>query len=234
MITLRPGNERGHFDFGWLDTRHTFSFGRYVDRRWTSFSALRVINDDLIAPGMGFGLHPHDSMEIISYVVAGELAHRDTLGNTRTIGVGEVQAMSAGTGLEHSEFNPSATTRTRLVQVWIRPASFGTPPSYDQKKFMVLEQPDRVHVLVSPDGRDGSLRMLQDAVMRAALFVAPSTHSIPLAKGRSAWVQVVGGSLELDGHTLRDGDGAGIVDQERFELRASGSEPAHVLLFDLP
>jgi redox-sensitive bicupin YhaK (pirin superfamily) len=136
--------------------------------------------------------------------------------------------------LEHSEFNPSATTRTRLVQVWIRPASFGTPPSYEQKKFMVLERPDRVHVVVSPDGRDGSLRIRQDAVMSAALLVARSTHSVPLAKGRSAWVQVVGGTLELDGRVLRDGDGAGIVDQERFELRAAGSEPAHVLLFDLP
>ncbi|MCX5689080.1 MAG: pirin family protein, partial [Planctomycetota bacterium] len=187
MIQVRKSSERGHFEFGWLDTFHTFSFGRYVDRRWMGFSAMRVLNDDLIAPGQGFGEHPHDNMEIISYIVSGQLAHRDSLGNVRTINPGEIQAMSAGSGVEHSEFNPSSTQRTRLIQTWIRPAATDTVPGYDQKQFPIHDEPGKFHLLVSPDGAEGSLRIGQDARMWAGIFTTQTQVAIPAAAGRNLW-----------------------------------------------
>jgi len=236
MALVRKSSDRGHFDFGWLDTHHTFSFGRYVDRQWMGFSVLRVINDDLIAPGAGFGEHPHDNMEIISYIVAGKLAHRDTLGNVRTISPGEVQAMSAGTGLEHSEFNPSTTERTRLIQVWVKPARPSTAPGYDQRMFAIHSQPGRLHLLVSPDGSDQSLRIGQDACMWAGVFHTEHALDLPVAPGRRVWVQVVGGRLSLGEHVLEDGDGAALTGDERPLVKAMGTAdaPCHVLIFDLP
>jgi redox-sensitive bicupin YhaK (pirin superfamily) len=236
MVQVRKNGERGHFDFGWLDTFHTFSFGRYVDRRWMGFSTMRVLNDDLIAPGQGFGLHPHDNMEIISYVVSGQLAHRDSLGNVRTISPGEIQAMSAGSGLEHSEFNPSATQRTRLIQTWIRPAVTDTVPRYDQKQFPVHDEPGKLHLLASPDGEAGSLRIGQDARMWAGVFPKQVTIEVPAASGRSLWLQVVGGRVQLGEHLLEDGDGAAITGGECPVLTAlpGADAAAHVLLFDLP
>jgi redox-sensitive bicupin YhaK (pirin superfamily) len=236
MIQVRKGSDRGHFDFGWLDTFHTFSFGRYVDRRWMGWSAMRVLNDDLIAPGQGFGLHPHDNMEIISYIVSGQLAHRDSLGNVRTISPGEIQAMSAGSGLEHSEFNPSSTQRTRLIQTWIRPALTDTVPGYGQKQFPVHDETGKFHLLVSPDGAAGSLRIGQDARMWAGVFPLQIKVAIPAAAGRNIWLQVIGASVQLGEHLLEDGDGAAISGGELPVLTAlpRGDIAAHILLFELP
>lgn len=236
MIQVRKGGDRGHFDFGWLDTFHTFSFGRYIDRRWMGFSAMRVLNDDLIAPGQGFGQHPHDNMEIISYIVSGQLAHRDSLGNVRTISPGEIQAMSAGSGLEHSEFNPSSTQRTRLIQTWIRPTTHDTTPSYDQKQFPVHDQPGTLHLLASPDGEGGSLRIGQDARMWAGVFPTRATVTLPGAAARNRWLQVVGGRVQLGDQVLDDGDGAAIIGEDGLSMTALpfADAAAHVLFFDLP
>lgn len=236
MLTLRKSSDRGHFDFGWLDTKHTFSFGHYVDRNWMGFRSLRVINEDLIAPGKGFGEHPHDNMEIISYMAAGSLAHRDTLGSVQSISPGEVQRMSAGTGLEHSEFNPSATEPAHLLQIWIKPAQRGVRPGYDQKKFPIAEEPNRLHELVSPDGRNGSLIINQDARLFASKLTKGTSIPYDFGAGRYGWVQVIKGTVQVrDGGTLQatlgPGDAAGLSDQSHVDLKAS--EEAELLFFDL-
>lgn len=231
MITLRPSAQRGHFDFGWLDTYHTFSFGHYRDYNWMGFRSLRVINEDYIAPGMGFGEHPHENMEIISYIAGGEMAHKDTLGNIETITRGEVQRMSAGSGIEHSEFNPSKSEKTHLIQIWLRPSVRDVTPGYEQRKFPIDQKKNQLHLLVSQDGRDGSLTMGQDASLYAAKVDAGFEETYALAKARHAWVQVIKGSLTINGQTLSAGDGAGISDETGLSIIAT--QESEFLLFDL-
>jgi redox-sensitive bicupin YhaK (pirin superfamily) len=234
MITVRRSRERGRFDFGWLKTSHTFSFGEYHDPEWMGFGPLRVINEDYVAPGQGFGTHPHRDMEIITYVVSGALAHRDSLGHQQSVTPGEVQRMSAGTGIEHSEFNPSNTEPVHLLQIWIRPAQRGQAPSYEQKRFEGPHTQGVLGVLASPDARGGSVRIGQDALMMGAKLASGQSAAHAIAPGRRAWVQVVKGGVTLKGgEALSAGDGAGLVDEKGLEI-AAGVDGAEVLVFDLP
>lgn len=232
-LVLRRSAARGHFNHGWLDTRHTFSFGQYQDAAWMGFRALRVINEDRIAPGQGFGEHPHDNMEIISYIPAGggSLAHRDTLGTVQSLGPGEVQRMSAGSGLEHSEFNPSATQATHLIQIWLKPSVRNAAPTYDQRKFPIHEERNTLHLLVSPDARSGSMVIQQDALLSAASVDAGWSRDVAIAPGRHAWLQVVSGELALNSVALAAGDGVAVSNTQRLSLHAKAA--AEFLLFDL-
>lgn len=227
MITVRPSEARGKANFGWLDSRHTFSFGQYLDPAHMGFGHLRVVNEDRVLPGRGFGTHPHRDMEIISYVVDGELAHRDTLGTGSVIRPGEVQIMSAGTGIAHSELNPSPSNPVHFLQIWIQPARTGASPRYDQRAFSTEPGIRRV---VSPDGRDGSLTIGQDAELFRALLPAGSRWTHPVSRPR-AWVQVVRGELSVSGTPLRPGDGAAITGEPSLELVATTEVEA--LIFDL-
>ena len=231
MIQLRRGGERGHFSHGWLDTYHTFSFADYYDPRHMGFSVLRVINEDFVAPGQGFPMHAHRDMEIITWILEGALEHKDNLGTGSVIRPGEIQRMSAGTGIRHSEFNPSKREPVHLLQIWILPNRPGVTPSYEQKRFEDVELANRLRLVASPDGRDGSVTIHQDALVLAArLNGGELTHA--LAPGRRAWVQVARGEIALNGRRLAAGDGAGVEDEPRAVL-AAGDE-AEVLLFDLP
>src|SRR5262245_48898036 len=198
MITIRRSGERGHFDHGWLDTYHTFSFADYHDPRFMGFRSLRVINEDRVAPGRGFGQHPHRDMEILTYVLSGELEHRDSIGNQGVIRPGEVQYMAAGTGIEHSEFNPSKTEPVHLMQIWIVPDHKGVTPQYEQRPFPKLTQAGELTLLASPDGRRDSIKINQDAALYAATLRAGQTVRHDLATGRAAWIQVLRGALELE------------------------------------
>lgn len=232
MITVRKATERGTTRLSWLDSRHTFSFNTYLDPEWMGFGPLRVINDDVVAPGGGFGTHGHRDMEILSFVVAGRLEHRDSLGNGSVITPGEVQRMSAGTGTRHSEFNPSPSEPSRFLQVWIEPDTHGLPPSYEQRAFI---DPDRegVAVLVaSRDGRDGSLTIHQDANVYTAKLAADRALEVPLAAGRAAWVQVVTGDADVNGVPLSEGDGAAIAGEPALRLTAASQ--TQTIIFDLP
>ena len=233
MITVRKSDERGHFDHGWLDTRHTFSFTDYRDERFMGFSDLRVINEDRVKPGQGFGTHGHRDMEILSYVLDGELGHRDSMGNGSTIRPGEVQRMSAGTGVTHSEMNPSRENPVHFLQIWILPAKRGIRPGYEQRAFPDAERRGRLRILASADGRDGSVTIHQDATMLGAIL-APGDrvlHEIPA--GRVAWVQVARGEVSVNGKQLRAGDGLSAVDEPSLEIQGGGSGDADVLVFDL-
>ena len=231
MIRVRKSAERGHFDHGWLDTRHTFSFSRYYDPRHMGFRALRVINEDRVQPGQGFGTHRHEDMEIVTYVLSGALAHRDSLGTGSTIRPGELQRMTAGTGIAHSEFNASPTEPVHFYQIWLQPQRNGMEPSYEQRAFPEQERRNRLRLVASPDGSDGSLTIHQDA----RLFLATLhegreiTHEIP--PGRHAWVQILRGDVSLSGLTLSAGDGAAFSDEPGLTIRANGA--SEVLLFDL-
>jgi redox-sensitive bicupin YhaK (pirin superfamily) len=231
MMAIRGATERGRFDHGWLDTRHTFSFGRYVDRRHMGFRALRVINEDWIKPGPGFGAHPHEDMEIVTYVLEGALEHRDSLGSGGTIRPGELQRMTAGTGIMHSEVNPSPAEPVHLYQIWILPERAGLEPSYEQRAFPEEERRNRLRVVASPDGRDGSLTIQQDATLHLGTLEAGGEVSHSLASGRHAWLQVLRGAVHLNGRRLAGGDGAAISDEPALAIKAEG--PAEVLLFDL-
>ncbi|HKQ48283.1 MAG TPA: pirin family protein [Phycisphaerae bacterium] len=231
MMTIRRGNDRGHFDHGWLDTYHSFSFADYHDPRFMGFRSLRVINEDRVRPGQGFGEHPHRDMEILTYVLSGSLEHRDNLGNGSIIQPGEVQYMSAGTGILHSEFNPSKTDSVHLMQIWIRPNRKGTLPRYEQRKFPSLSAAGSLTLLASADGRGGSIEIQQDAELHAATLRAGQGARHRLAAGRGAWVQVLRGSTTLNGESLQAGDGAMVVDQSDVELLAASD--AEILLFDL-
>jgi quercetin 2,3-dioxygenase len=231
MLTLRKSSERGHANHGWLDTYHTFSFADYHDRAYMGFSELRVINEDTIAPGEGFGTHPHRDMEILTYVLSGELAHKDSMGNGRTIKAGEVQGMSAGTGITHSEFNASSTEPCHLLQIWILPHTKNVTPAYgewypsgDEKKGWVLT--------ASGDGAKGSILIHQDARMYLTVAEEDKILPLPLQTGRSGWLQVAKGEAELAGQKLVAGDGLSFSASEAKEIRVKkGSE---ILLFDLP
>jgi redox-sensitive bicupin YhaK (pirin superfamily) len=231
-ITLRRAAERGHADHGWLDTRHTFSFGDYYDPRHLGFRALRVINEDVVAPGRGFPTHPHRDMEIVTYVLQGALAHRDSLGNGSVIRPGEVQRMSAGTGVRHSETNASATEPVHLLQVWIEPDVEGLTPSYEQKAFGDEDRRGRLRLVASPDGADGALTIHQDARVYATVLDPGRRVVHALAPGRHAWVHVARGALTLNGHALVAGDGAAVSGEAALTL--TGDAAAEALLLDLP
>ncbi|MFA6545745.1 MAG: pirin family protein [Limisphaerales bacterium] len=230
MITLRPAHERGHADHGWLDSWHTFSFADYHDPRHMGFRGLRVINDDIIAGGGGFGMHPHRDMEIITYVLRGALQHRDSMGNTAVMRAGDAQQMSAGTGVRHSEFNHSPNEPLRLLQIWIQPEHKGVKPSYAEKSF-ASAAPGQLHLVASRAGRDGSLSIHQDADVWLAKFAGGETFSHTLRPGRHAWLQVAEGEVTLNGAPLKAGDGAAISEESALTLTGRG--PSQVLLFDL-
>lgn len=231
MITIRRSNERGHFNHGWLDTYHTFSFADYQDPQHMGFKSLRVINEDRVAPGQGFGRHPHRDMEILTYVLSGELEHRDSMGNGEVIRPGEVQYMAAGTGVEHSEFNPSATQPVHLMQIWIRPDRRGATPRYEQRQFPSLSSAGALTLLASPDGRAGSIAINQNALLLAATLERGQEAAYALAADRSAWIQVLRGSIEVNGTALRAGDGASVVDEASVTITADAD--AEILFFDL-
>ena len=223
MLTIRRSEDRGHFDHGWLDTRHTFSFADYRDQRFMGFSDLRVINEDRVKPGQGFGTHGHRDMEILSYVLEGELGHRDSMGNGSTIRPGEVQRMSAGTGVTHSEQNPSREHPVHFLQISDPPGPQGIRPGYEQRAFPAEERRGRLRVLASADGRDGSVTIHQDAAMLGAIL-APGDrvrHEIPA--GRVAWVQVARGEVAVNGQRLRAGDGLSAVDEATLEVVGEGT-----------
>ena len=231
MINVRRSAERGHFDHGWLETYHTFSFADYIDRKHVGFRSLRVINEDRVAPGQGFGMHPHKDMEILTFVLSGELEHRDNLGNGEVIRPGEVQYMAAGTGILHSEFNPSKTQPVHLMQIWIRPDRNGVEPRYEQRPFPALSDSGALTLLAAPDGRESSIKINQDARMYAASLNEGQRIEHALAEGRGAWVQVLSGALSIDGTRLDAGDGAAITDQKKLNIDAA--KQSEILLFDL-
>jgi hypothetical protein len=231
MITVRPSRERGHANFGWLDSHHTFSFGDYHDPKHMGFRALRVINEDRVEPGRGFGTHPHRDMEIISYVLEGALEHKDSLGTGSVIRPGDVQRMTAGTGVLHSEFNPSKSERVHFLQIWIVPDRARLQPSYEQKSFPAEDRKNRLRLIASPDGRDGAVTVHQDAALHAGVLDAGTRLRHPISPGRHAWVQVVRGAINVDGQELGQGDGAAVSDQEAIGIEAR--EPSEVLVFDL-
>lgn len=231
MITIRPAAERGTTKIDWLDSKHTFSFADYYDPRHMSFGALRVINDDRIAPGMGFGTHPHRDMEIVTWVFEGALQHRDSLGNGSVIRPGDAQRMSAGTGIRHSEFNASKAEDAKLLQIWIVPERQGLEPGYEQKPFAPEALEGKLALIGSRDGRDGSVVIHQDVDLYASRLADGDRVSHDLKPGRQAWVQVAEGEVELNGEKLVAGDGAAVTDETRIELR--GVKQAEVLVFDL-
>lgn len=230
MIKIRKANERGHAEHGWLDSYHTFSFADYYDPQWMGFRALRVINDDLVMPGMGFGTHPHRDMEIITYVLSGALEHKDSMGNGRIIRPGEVQYMAAGTGIQHSEFNPSKDEAVHLLQIWIVPDRTMHKPHYAEKS-LANAAPGRLHLVTSRTGREGSLAINQDADLYIAKLQPGNAVEHKLKPGRHAWVHVAEGEVTLNGETLHAGDAASLSDEAAIIL--SGTKAAQVLLFDL-
>lgn len=232
MITSRPAAERGHFNHGWLDTYHTFSFADYWDPKHMGYRSLRVINEDRVAPQGGFGTHPHRDMEIITYVLEGALAHKDSMGTGSVIRPGEVQRMSAGTGVLHSEFNHSPSGLVHLLQIWILPSRRGLQPSYEQKNFSSEEKRNRFRVIASPDGSDGSVTIHQDAKLSAAIVEAAKSVNYQLGTGRYAWIQVARGEVSLNGITLQAGDGASVENEPVIAVTGQ-SETSEVLLFDL-
>ena len=231
IITIRPSQERGHANHGWLDSYHSFSFANYYDPAQMGFRSLRVINQDRVRGGRGFGTHSHRDMEIISYVLEGALEHKDTIGNTAVIRPGEVQRMSAGTGIAHSEYNYSATEDVHLLQIWILPDRRGLSPSYEQKFFPEAEKANSLRAIVSPDGRDGSVTIHQDVNIYATNLDASQSVVYSVRPNRHLWVQVARGRVKLDDRLLIAGDGAAVSQVESIEL--AGIEKAEVLLFDL-
>jgi redox-sensitive bicupin YhaK (pirin superfamily) len=231
MIQVRRAGERGHAEHGWLESFHTFSFADYHDPRHMGFRSLRVVNEDRVQPGRGFGTHGHADMEIVSYVLEGALAHRDSLGTGSIIRPGEVQRMSAGSGVQHSEFNASQTDLVHFLQIWILPDRRGIAPSYEQRAFSTEERRNRWRLVVSPDGRDGSLTIHQDASMRATLLDDGVSLRHDLAPGRHAWIQLARGAADVNGVALVEGDGVALSDVSRVELVARSDLEA--LLFDL-
>lgn len=231
MLQIRRSSARGHADHGWLDSFHSFSFADYYDPAWMGWGNLRVINEDRIAPGTGFGTHGHRDMEIISYVLAGELAHKDSMGNVKGIPPGDVQRMSAGTGVRHSEFNHAPNATTHFLQIWIQPSVTGIPPSYEQTSFAEADKRNRLRLVASPDGRDGSVTIHADARMYAGLFNGAATASLPLAPGRKAYVHVVKGAITANGQRLGGGDALALAGEA--EVTLADAADAEVLVFDL-
>jgi redox-sensitive bicupin YhaK (pirin superfamily) len=231
MLDIRRADERGHAEHGWLDSRHTFSFADYYDPKFMGFGPLRVINEDRVQPGQGFGTHSHRDMEIISYVLEGELAHKDSMGNGSVIRPGDVQRMSAGTGVTHSEFNHSKSDVVHFLQIWIQPERAGARPSYEEKRFSDADKRGRLRLVGSRDGRDGSVVIHQDVSLYAAVLAGGDRVEHELAPGRRAWLQVTRGSVELNGTPLEAGDGAALTAERELTIR--GTANAEVLLFDM-
>jgi redox-sensitive bicupin YhaK (pirin superfamily) len=231
MIQVRRKDERGHFDHGWLDTYHTFSFADYYDPRQMGFRSLRVINEDRVKPGYGFGRHGHRDMEIVTYVLEGALEHKDSLGHGEVLRPGEFQRITAGTGIEHSEFNPSSSEPVHLYQIWLLPERRGLTPGYEQKAFPDAEKHGRWRVVASRDGRDGSLTINQDAAIALATLDAGRELTYPLAPGRHAWLQVLRGTVGVNGEALTAGDGVAVSAEEALTVRAT--EASEVMLFDM-
>jgi redox-sensitive bicupin YhaK (pirin superfamily) len=231
MITVRPSEARGRANFGWLDSRHTFSFGQYHDPGHMGFRDLRVINEDRVAPEGGFPNHSHRDMEIISYVLEGALEHKDSLGNGAAIRPGEVQRMTAGTGITHSEYNPAKDSPVHFLQIWIMPESDGIAPGYEQKSYSTADRQGRLKLVGSRDGREGSVTINQDVSLYAGLLAKGDRVKHKLAPGRHAWLQVARGAVSANGQWLRAGDGAAISEETAIEIIAD--EAAEILLFDL-
>ena len=232
MIEIRKGTDRGYADHGWLQSFHSFSFAEYRDPRHMGFGPLRVINEDRVAPGTGFGTHGHRDMEIVSYVLDGGLAHRDSMGNGSVIRPGDVQRMSAGRGVLHSEFNHEKAGQTHFLQIWIEPALQGIEPGYEQKRFEPEAKRGRLALVASPDGREGSVTIHQDAFVHAGLFDGDERATLALGPGRRAYVHVARGRVTVNGHPLAAGDALKFVDEPLVEV--SGGEGAELLVFDLP
>jgi redox-sensitive bicupin YhaK (pirin superfamily) len=231
MIKLRPSTARGHAEHGWLDSWHTFSFADYYDPKQMGFRALRVINEDRVAPGGGFPTHGHRDMEIISYVLEGGLEHKDSIGTGSVIRPGDVQRMSAGTGVRHSEYNASRNEPVHFLQIWLVPDAAGNPPGYAEKRFTDQEKQGRLVPVASPDGRDGSISIGADATLYAGIFSGAESAELPLAPGRHAWVQVVRGTARVNGQPVSAGDGVAL--SEESAVRIDEGDAAEVLVFDL-
>lgn len=231
MITLRSAGSRGHFDFGWLDTRHTFSFGEYFDPEHTQFHALRVLNEDQVQPARGFGTHGHRDMEILTWVLSGALEHKDSLGTHGVIRPGEAQVMSAGTGIRHSEFNASDAEPVHFLQIWILPERQGLAPRYDQVAFPEAELRNRLRLIASPDGAEGSVKLFQDVKVSVARLDAGREVMAPIPAGRAGFLQVAAGTVSLNGQPMHAGDGARIEGEPTITVAASS--PSEVLFFDL-
>lgn len=231
MYVLRRSADRGHAHHGWLDTRHTFSFADYYDPAHMGFRSLRVINEDHVAPGRGFGAHPHRDMEILTYVVSGAVQHADSMGNRAVVRPGEIQRMTAGTGVTHSEINPSPAEELHLLQIWIQPDRRGYEPGYEQVSYAERDRNGRFVQLAAREPESGAVRIHQDVALYAAALERGAAVSHDLAPGRHAWLQVVSGDVEVGGNTLREGDGLAVSDESRVTV--TGVEPAEILLFDL-
>jgi len=231
MLNIRPAEQRGHAEHGWLDSHHSFSFADYYDPAHMGFGALRVINEDRVAPAMGFGAHPHRDMEIISYVLEGALQHRDSMGTGSVIRPGDVQRMSAGSGVTHSEYNASKTDPVHFLQIWLVPSERGIKPSYEQKTFSSETKQGRLRVVAAPDGRDGSVTVHADAVVYAGLLDHGERAELELADNRRAWIQVARGQVRIGDSLLKAGDGASITQETTLVIE--GVERAEVLVFDL-
>lgn len=232
MITIRPNQERGKVNIGWLDSKHTFSFGSYYDPNFMGFASLRVINEDKIQPNQGFNTHSHQNMEIITYVLEGELEHKDSIGNGSIIRPGDVQRMSAGSGIAHSEFNPSSEEKVHLLQIWIQPNRLGVEPSYEQKYFTDDEKRGKLRLIASEDGREGSVRIHQDASLFVALLQKDELIKHNIQENRALWLQIARGSGKINGHTIEQGDGVAITQEKALEFIAT-EDKTEILLFDL-
>jgi redox-sensitive bicupin YhaK (pirin superfamily) len=231
MMTVRLAAERGHANHGWLDSHHTFSFADYVDPKHMGFRSLRVINEDRVEPGKGFGTHPHRDMEIISYVLEGGLEHRDSMGTGSVIRPGDVQRMSAGTGVTHSEYNASKSELVHFLQIWLLPNAKGIKPSYEQKAFTDADKRGHLRVVASPDGRDGSVTIHAGAIVYAGLFDAGESANLTLDPGHGAWIHVARGKVRVNGRDLESGDAASVSDEATVRLEGVGG--GEVLVFDL-
>ncbi|MCZ6688542.1 MAG: pirin family protein [Planctomycetota bacterium] len=231
MITVRPAEERGHANHGWLDSYHTFSFASYHDPRHMGFRTLRVINDDTVQPGKGFGTHSHQDMEIISYVLVGALEHQDSMGTGSVLRPGDVQAMSAGRGVTHSEFNHEKDETLHFLQIWIHPKEMGVDPRYSEKRFSDADKRNRLRLIVSPDGRNDSLPIHQDALVYASLLDPNESVTYPMSENRHAWLHIARGRVTVNGQVLATGDGAAVSNES--ELVIDANEPSEILLFDL-
>ncbi|HXJ85258.1 MAG TPA: pirin family protein [Candidatus Binatia bacterium] len=231
MITIRPSAERGGGNHGWLNTKHTFSFADYWDPKWMGFRSLRVINEDRVAPNTGFPTHPHRDMEITTYVLEGKLEHKDSLGTGSVILPGDGQRMTAGSGIRHSEFNPSTTAPVHFLQIWIQPEKAALPPSYEQKSFLETEKQGKLRLIASPDANNGSVKINQDAQLYVTLLKPGEEVTHEFSPGRFGWLQVARGTVELNGKKLNQGDGAAISDVKKLTIK--GVDDAEVLLFDL-
>jgi redox-sensitive bicupin YhaK (pirin superfamily) len=231
MLTIRQAKERGHFDHGWLNTYHTFSFDQYYDPRYMGFRSLRVINEDFVAPGRGFPTHGHRDMEIITYILEGALKHEDSMGNGSVIRPGDVQRMTAGTGVRHSEQNASDRERVHLLQIWILPNADGLAPGYEQKAFSEEQRQGQLRLIASADGRDDSVQLNQDVSLFASILEAEQEVERAMDPARYAWIQVARGSISVNGENAEQGDGVIVVGESSIKIK--GNEAAEILLFDL-